>query len=85
MRDPKDRVVVNFYVNQLFLRTQENKDVQLWRVNQSYMTDEGKFFGSIIYEENGTDELFLEFITASIRDSSDEANGEDNVDDAAAA
>ena len=83
-REPKDRIIVNFYLNQLFLRTQEKKLLQLWRVNTSHITDEGKFFGSVIYEESGTDELQLEFITARVEDASSAAV-EENVDDAAAA
>ena len=35
VKEPKDRKMVEFYLNQSFLRTQEKKDIQLWRVNPS--------------------------------------------------
>jgi hypothetical protein len=49
------------------LRTQEKKDIQLVQVNQSAITKSGRFFGSVIYEEYGTDELILNFITSKLQ------------------
>ena len=60
--------MVEFYLNQSFLRTQEKKDSQLWRVNPSSITEKGRYFGSVIYEEYGTDELCLNFVTAEVKD-----------------
>ena len=67
IREPKTRDYANFNLNQSFLRTQENKDVQLWNVNPSMITSDHRFIGSIIYEENGTDELVLNMVTARLK------------------
>lgn len=68
VKEPKDRMIIDFYLNQTFLRTQEKKDAQLWRVNPSHITSDGRYFGSVIYEEYGTDELCLNFVTSSVKE-----------------
>ena len=55
-QEPRDRDYIKFYLNQSFLRTQEQKESQLWYVNPSVITSSGRFIGSIIYEEYGSDE-----------------------------
>lgn len=36
-------------------------------MNPSVVTADGRFFGSIIYEEYGTDELCLNFVTSTLQ------------------
>lgn len=85
MNEPKDKKLIEFFLNQAFLRTQEKKDSQLWEVNPSQITQssDGKkmlFFSSIIYEEYGTDELKLNFVTSTVRDAeNDEANEDEQA------
>ena len=67
--EPKSRHYINFLINQSFLRTQEYKEQQLWYVNPSCINSDGRFFSSVIYEEMGTDELRLNFVTSTINES----------------
>ena len=69
-KEPKDRKVIQFYLNHSFLRTQEKKDQKLWQVNPSNITSMGRFFGSCIYEDSGTHGLRLDFVTAYTNGSS---------------
>ena len=39
-------------------------ETQLWHVGPSFINKAGRFFGSVIYEEYGTDDLCLNFVTA---------------------
>ena len=64
--EPKSRHYINFLLNQSFLKTQEFKELQLWNVNPSCISSDNRFFGSVIYEEMGTDELRLNFVTSTL-------------------
>ena len=68
VREPKDRKMVEFYLNQSFLRTQEKIDSQLWKVNPSCINKKKQYFGSVIYEEVGSDELCLNFVTGIVKE-----------------
>lgn len=67
VKEPRSREYATFYLNSSFLRTQEKKDVQLWNVNQSVITSDKRFFGSIIYEEFGSGELLMNFVTSEVK------------------
>lgn len=62
------------------MRTQEKKESQLWKVNQSiiHKNSEGefRFFGSVIYEEYGTDELCLNLVKATVEDIAPTSNNQ---------
>ena len=44
----------------------------MWNVNLSSITEDNRFFSSVIYEEYGTDELLINFVTAKIKTDIDE-------------
>ena len=62
--EPRERKTVNFYINQSYIRVQENKESQLWQLNDCAIDSSGRFYGSVIYEELGSDEIALNFVTA---------------------
>ena len=67
VQEPRDQDFVKFYMNQSYLRTQEKKETQLWRLNPSIINSRGRFFTSVIYEQYGSDQLTLSFLTSVTR------------------
>ena len=68
------------------MRTQEKKDSQLWQFNQSIITwDDFKaqfrFFGSVIYEEYGTDEMCLNLVKAIVEEVKTDKDAEKDEDE----
>ena len=72
--EPKDSETVRFYLNQSFLRTQGKGDRQLWHAGLSAVAWEGsayRIFGSVLYEECGSDEVRLNMFSAELSPQSD--------------
>lgn len=65
--EPKERQTLRFYLNQSFLATQKKSEAQLWQIGSSIISGSGedlRIFGSLIYEEIGSDEMKLNMFSA---------------------
>jgi hypothetical protein len=65
-KEPVEQRVVKFYANQALIRAQEEGSEQLLQMNASTIDDSGQFISSVLFERAGSDELEINFVTASL-------------------